>query len=216
MITKKIVHVSDTHFAHQYINIPDGDLLIHTGDALRYGSLQELVQFSKWMNSLPHQHKIYIPGNHDKICEQDTNLAKSELGPNIHFLINEGIELFGKKIWGSPITPWFNNWSFMRYRGSDIAEIWQKIPEDTDILLTHGPPKGILDEVFVGRDRNAGCEDLLERIQVVKPELHLFGHIHEGHGQLHTNGTSFYNSAIMDDWYRPVNSAHVIEIVTEE
>lgn len=207
----KIVHLSDTHFAHQFIEIPDGDILIHTGDALGRGSLQELGQFARWMQALPHKHKIYVPGNHDEVVEKMTPLARETLGPDITMLINESVTIEGQHIWGSPYTPFFNNWSFMRYRGPLIAEIWELIPDDVDILLTHGPPHGILDEVPTGMDKNVGCEELRKRLKTIKPKLHLFGHIHEGYGHQRIDGIDFYNSAIQGEFYEPLRAAQIID-----
>jgi Icc-related predicted phosphoesterase len=112
--------------------------------------------------------------------------------------------VLGLKIYGSPITPRFYNWAFMADRGNDIAGWWAAIPDDTDILVTHGPPHGIGDLV---RGRHTGCLELLKRVHEVKPTLHVFGHIHEGYGiyQSEEMETIFANAAHMDGDYSPVN-----------
>lgn len=210
-MTLKIVHLSDTHFAHEYTRVPEGDILIHTGDALSKGSMQELSQFARWMQSLSHKYKIYVPGNHDEVVEKRPDDARAVLGPEIITLINESVEIEGQIIWGSPYTPFFNNWSFMKYRGPMMEEVWEQMPDKVDILLTHGPPWGILDQVPTGMMPNVGCEDLRKRVLEVKPRIHLFGHIHEGYGMTNVDRISFYNSSIQGDIYEPLRDPQVIE-----
>ena len=214
MTTKKIVHLSDTHFGHQFISVPDGDVLVHSGDALWRGEHRELIMFAQWFKALPHPIKIFVPGNHDRIFEDHQLLARQEMGDSVHVLINQEMNLFGKKVWGSPYTPMFNNWSFMRYRGPLIKDVWDMIPADTDILITHGPPHGILDHVPY-TNSNAGCEELMLKFKNkdIKPEIHMFGHIHESYGQLHQDGVSYYNSALMAGASGVFRPAQVIDLV---
>jgi Icc-related predicted phosphoesterase len=205
----KIVCLSDTHAAHNRIQVPDGDILLHAGDVSRRGLEHEIIEFNEWLGTLPHKHKIMIAGNHDFMFEKYPKPAR-KLITNAIYLEDEGIEIEGLSIWGSPITPWFYNWAFNRHRGAAIRKFWDMIPAKTDILITHGPPLGILDQT--DRGEAAGCEDLLEAVHRIKPKLHLFGHIHEGYGMKEIDGTTFINASIMDIEYRPVNKAVVFEI----
>jgi Icc-related predicted phosphoesterase len=206
----KIVCISDTHTLHKNMKIPDGDLLIHAGDVSSRGKLEEIIQFNDWLGTLPHRHKVMIAGNHDFYFESNSPHAKS-LITNAVYLNDSGIEIEGFKIWGSPVQPWFYDWAFNRQRGEDIRKHWELIPTDTDILITHGPPYGILDET--ARGELVGCADLLEVIQQrVKPRLHVFGHIHEGYGKTTIGETLFVNPSMVNLQYRPVNQAIVVEL----
>jgi Icc-related predicted phosphoesterase len=204
-----IVCISDTHGAHESISIPDGDLLIHAGDVSKRGKEEEIIQFNQWLGTLPHKHKIIIAGNHDFYFEKQPLIAKS-LITNAIYLNDEGIELAGFKIWGSPITPWFYDWAFNRFRGADIRKHWSLIPDDIDLLITHGPPFGILDKTI--QNKNVGCEDLWEVIERIQPKLHVFGHIHEANGIRQTESTLFVNASIMDFHYKPVNQAIELDL----
>jgi Icc-related predicted phosphoesterase len=207
----KIVCISDTHTLHKNMKIPDGDLLIHAGDVSSRGKLEEIIQFNDWLGTLPHRHKVMIAGNHDFYFESNPLHAKS-LITNAVYLNDSGIEIEGFKIWGSPIQPWFYDWAFNRQRGEDIRKHWELIPTDTDILITHGPPYGILDET--ARGELVGCTDLLEVVQQrVKPRLHVFGHIHEGYGKTTIGETLFVNPSMVNLQYRPVNQAIVVELI---
>ena len=205
----KIVCISDTHSGHNKFEIPDGDILIHAGDISSRGKPEQIKKFNNWLGRLPHQYKIMIAGNHDFLFENEPDIA-AEMITNAIYLNDSGIEIEGVKFWGSPITPWFLDWAFNRYRGEDIQQHWDKIPLDTDILITHGPPYGILDKTVYGQA--VGCENLLEIVQKVQPKLHIFGHIHEAYGKKKLKGTTFINASLMDENYNPVHKAHVIEI----
>src|SRR5690606_9104680 len=110
--------------------------------------------------------------------------------------------------WGSPITPYFHNWAFNRKRGAKIKAHWDLIPDDTDILITHGPPFGILDETVYSK--RTGCEELLLRVYQVQPKYHIFGHIHEDYGMLAKRETTFVNASVLDDRYELVNDAMIL------
>lgn len=205
----KIVLLSDTHCTHQYLEVPAGDLLIHAGDFSLRGREAETQDFLDWFSSQPHPHKVFISGNHDFMAEKVPALFRSMLPTNVHYLEDSGVEIEGIRIWGSPITPWFYNWAFNRLRGDEINQYWQKIPENTDILITHGPPFGILD-LTDGGDA-VGCEDLMARIEEIKPKLHVFGHIHEAYGQLQKGETLFVNASCVNLRYNPVNDPIVLD-----
>jgi Icc-related predicted phosphoesterase len=203
----KVVAISDTHNHLGSISVPDGDILVHAGDATVRGSESEWAIFNEALGNLPHKHKFVIPGNHDWICQRDTDLARALL-TNATFLVDELVEEQGIRIYGSPWQPTFHNWAFNMHRGAKIKAIWDKIPENLDILITHGPPHGILDEVGRGYFdiiEHVGCEELMKAITNLKPKFHVFGHIHEGHGSMKVDDTTFINASIMDINYKPVN-----------
>lgn len=195
--------LSDTHSQHGHFTLRGGDLLIHAGDCTGNGSDSAIQQFINWMELQPYTHKVLIPGNHDWGFEKNFAYWKDECDRrNIHLLNDSGTTIEGISIWGSPITPWFHSWAFNRHRGSDIEKHWSIIPEETEILVTHGPPQGILDMTFGGDF--AGCDDLLAKILKTNVKLHVFGHIHEGRGTLYKHGKTFVNASSLDARYRPV------------
>ena len=207
----RIVLISDTHGFHDRIpQIPDGDILIHAGDVTRKGRLAELADIDLFFKSLPHQHKILIAGNHD-FCFENSRERSTVMLPSVLYLQDSGAQIMGLKIYGSPWQPRFFDWAFNVDRGAQLAAIWAKIPDDTDILVTHGPPLGIGDMVKSNKF-HAGCEDLLSRVSLIKPKLHLFGHIHEGYGVFAQGGTTFVNASICDEAYQPINEAVVIDL----
>lgn len=202
----KIVCISDTHNEEMMEQVPDGDILIHAGDATRLGSLQEVAIFAQWWGFLPHKHKIFIPGNHDFLYEGARSIADTF----VRSLQDELMEIEGLKIYGSPWQPEFFDWAFNLPRGEPLRRVWSRIPDDVDILITHGPPFGILDANMSGEP--VGCEDLLARVKEVKPRLHIFGHIHEGYGQRTVGRTTFINASICDEDYVASRKPFVIEL----
>lgn len=205
--------LSDTHGQHQSLDLPSGDVLVHCGDFSRTGNYEDHYLFSKWMGEQDFKHKICVPGNHDRYSEQQTGVSKILFKDHgVILLIDEEIEIEGKRFYGSPYTPTFGRWYWMRDRGRSIGKFWDGIPNDLDLLITHGPPHGVLD--YVPDDRiSVGCEELLKAIKEKKPDIHVFGHIHEHGGQnLFEYNTHFYNAAICDENYEATNKIQVIEI----
>lgn len=204
----KIVCISDTH--QRFPVVPDGDVLVHAGDWTWEGEARAVRQFYDWILSLPHKHKVIITGNHDIGIEDNTAPKPPK---EIHYLENSGVVIDGVKFYGSPITPTFGNWAFMRDRGDEITKYWNMIPNDTDVLITHGPPQGILDKTPARWGSiNAGCYDLLQAVKRVKPKLMVFGHIHHGYGVLEQDGTTFVNASICDEEYDAVNQPVCFEL----
>jgi Icc-related predicted phosphoesterase len=122
---------------------------------------------------------------------------------NIYYLNDSGIELEGIKFWGSPVQPEFFNWAFNKRRGHEIKRHWDMIPNDIDVLITHGGPQNILDAN--ANNQNCGCRDLLEAVMAIQPKVHCFGHIHESYGIEEVNDTTFINASIMNGKYESVN-----------
>lgn len=210
----RVVAISDTHMYHERITLPEGDLLVHAGDSTRRGELDDLEAFLTWLRDQPHRHKVLIAGNHDFCFETEKKRKKAralvEKMGNIIYLQDREVTVEGYKVWGSPWQPWFYNWAFNLSRGPSLAKKWALIPADTDILVTHGPPKGILDRT--DRGEQVGCEELRARVEVIQPKLHIFGHIHEGYGQEGDGHTIFVNAASCDERYRPINSPIVVDL----
>ena len=214
----KIVAISDTHGKHKNLTLPKGDVLIHAGDVSSLGKESEIKDFLNWFSKTAFTYKILIAGNHDFYFEKIGDNAKvlEELIPaNVMYLNDSGVEIenLGKaslRIWGSPIQPWFYNWAFNRFRGEDIKSHWDKIPQNTDMLITHGPAYGILDKTT--RNESVGCEDLLEKVKEVKPKFHICGHIHEAYGYIKHSGTEFINASVLDENYNLKNKPVVFEI----
>lgn len=208
----RILFLSDTHGQHRKLkDLPKADLIIHGGDLTRMGKDHEAEDFMRWFSALDYPHKIFIAGNHDFFFEGETPKSITRfLGPNTYYLYNSFVEIGGIKVYGSPYTPTFFNWAFNLDRGKDIAEVWNKIPNDTDILVTHGPPYGILDHVGMGI--NVGCEELIKKVNFIKPRYHLFGHIHESFGIKQTGVTTFINGSILDEQYMLTNPPVVFDV----
>ena len=206
-----IACLSDTHSLHHRIpSIPDADILIHAGDISKYGDESQVVDFLHWFSALPHKHKIFIAGNHDFFFENKREVfIRTVIPDNVIYLNDSGCEINGIRIWGSPVTPEFMNWAFNRKRGTEIQQHWNKIPENTDILITHGPPAGILDTTT--NFQKTGCEDLLNTVLKIRPAFHIFGHIHEAHGIITQASTTFVNAAILDEKYRIKNKPIMID-----
>ena len=207
----KVIAISDTHGYHDQLSLPSGDVLIHAGDVSSRGSKQEVQDFLQWFSDLNYEHKIFIAGNHDFFFERaDSDMITSIIPDNVIYLNDSGISIGGLNIWGSPVTPWFFNWAFNRHRGADIKKHWKLIPQNTDILITHGPVYGVLDRTIHGQ--RVGCEVLKDAIDVIKPKVHICGHIHESYGQVQTMDTLYINASVLDVQYRLVNDAVLFEI----
>lgn len=201
----RILCLSDTHSLHDQVSVPAGDLLIHAGDHCNHGNSGEVKRFDRWLGTLPHPHKLIIAGNHDVPWYRQPGYARLWLH-HAQYLQDSGTEVLGFKVWGSPWQPDFSHWAFYQERNSTrLAYIWEKIPDDTQILVTHVPPAGIMD--LMTADGPSGCAQLLARIGQLKHlKLHVFGHVHGGYGRLERAGTTFVNAAICNESYQPVNS----------
>ncbi len=211
---KKIWHIGDTHSYHYLLDIPkDIDIVIHSGDFSNfydiYKNEPEARDFLVWFGNLPIKNKVLIAGNHDAFCfHRKAQLKELCDYYKIVYLENDFTIIDGIKIWGSPNTPSFGNWYFMKDR-SKLDAIWKNIPEDTDIVVVHGPPKGILDFSY-RRDgvlEFCGCKALRNHIlERVKPKLFLSGHIHNyediinaGVCKLSAYNTIFSNGSVVTD-----------------
>src|ERR1035437_7778511 len=189
-----IVCMSDTPELHRELDVPHGDILIHAGDLTMFSkSASAILDFNEWLGDLPHRWKILIPGNHEFFLEGDP--SRRRLISNATVLINEGVEVAGLKIWGSPVTPLYGG-AFGLSSPADRTRLYAENPEDVDILVTHGPPYGILDQ-SPGTLHHTGCPQLLEAVTRLKPGLHVFGHEHGAHGLVSIDDTLLVNAALL-------------------
>lgn len=196
----KILHLSDTHGCHRRLqDLPEADVVVHSGDFCMVGSEAEAIDFLNWLCDLPYSHKIFICGNHDD-CLYEANIHG--LDPNVHYLCNSGVEIDWVKFYGVPM---FMSDCVTDRQAKNIA----KIPGDTDVLVTHSPAYGILDF-----DDNTyyGDEQLLAKIMEIQPRLHLYGHIHAQHGITTEHGIIFSNGALMNADYTNLSEPNVLEI----
>lgn len=215
----KLCVISDTHEKHNKIDIPECDILIHCGDFSMMGDKFKILAFLNWFSSQPARYHIYIAGNHDISYEKDLDFKNRMIKKfDLIYLEHEPKEIEGLKFFGSPYSPEFFNWSFSYERGSlDATKLWNQIPRDTDILITHGPPKNILDRCKYNsppHPQNAGCEILRHRIEDLNLKYVLFGHIHEGRGMDYytLSPTVFVNASSCDLRYRPIKDPVILEV----
>ncbi len=187
----RIIQISDTHSKHHLLkNLPESDVLIHCGDFSDNGTEDEVLDFLNWFIELPHPHKIFVTGNHD-LCLWDADNIE-DLPENVHFLQDRGVAIDGVNFFGIA----YNHPSAI-------------IPEGTDVVVTHEPPMGILDETM---GMNWGSAGTHKRVTEVKPKLHLFGHAHEAHGMISKKGITFSNGSLLNDLGDIVYSPAVFEI----
>lgn len=208
----KIWHISDTHTYHHLLTVPEGiDMVIHSGDCSNprdpYTNEPQVRDFLTWYHSLDIKYKIYVAGNHDTSIERGLVDKQTFKDLGIIYLENEEVVIEGIKIWGSPNTPTFGNWAFMKARDK-INRVWEHIPEDTDIVVVHGPPKGIMDLSYSRENvlEFCGCSALKKRILKLEPKLFLSGHIHNcediinaGVLKLSDYKTVFSNGSVVTD-----------------
>jgi Icc-related predicted phosphoesterase len=209
--------ISDTHTKHKHItgDLKGGDLLIHAGDFMNSGyNPIEAMEFFKWFDEIDnYDFKVLIAGNHDRWMEDKTEEAKGILTgyKTIEYLEDDWMTVGDSdphdpnvktaKIYGSPWQPEFYNWAFnLQRNGEELKSKWDMIHEDTDILITHGPPYGYLD-IPGGQSIRVGCEMLRHRVDEIKPKIHVFGHIHGSYGHYYNGHTHFFNASVLDERY---------------
>jgi hypothetical protein len=211
----KVTLISDTHNKHKHIHnnslgdLPGGDLLIHAGDISSMGYEHEITEFAKWFDGLEYTHKIFIAGNHDWGFQTKPEKIKGNLSgyKTIEYIQDETITIQDGdgpsiNIYGSPWQPEFYNWAFnLPTKGPELFSKWEAIPETTDILVTHGPAYGFLDDVEGRRGEHLGCELLTDRIKLIKPKIHVCGHIHTGYGHYFDGHTHFFNASLLNERY---------------
>lgn len=214
----KALVISDTHGLHkrweELFPIPnDIDLIIHGGDLTNVGTIKNFEEFLGWFNGLPVEHKVMIAGNHDLGLDNHNRYLILEMinETDIHYLEDSGVEIEGIKFWGSPVTPPFMDWGFMR-EPNRIVKHWEAIPDDSDVIITHCPARGILDYVSYRNKGSVGCPHLLDTIHTIKPKYHISGHIHEMYGINEVEGVKHVGASILDNRYHPARAGHIIEL----
>jgi Icc-related predicted phosphoesterase len=231
----KITLISDTHQKHnqlsttkslrkmdQPLDLPGGDILIHAGDFMSSGYNQmEAVMFFQWFDEINnYDTKVLIAGNHDRWIQDENEEARrliSDFYPTIEYLQDEGMGLYDMdedysiKLYGSPWQPEFCNWAFNLPRnGEEMKARWDAIPDNTDILVTHGPPFGYLD-IPGGQSIRVGCEMLRHRVDTIRPKIHVFGHIHGSWGHYFNGHTHFFNASVLDERYSYAHAPFTFE-----
>jgi Icc-related predicted phosphoesterase len=213
----KITFISDTHGKHQSMtdDLVGGPMIIHAGDISNTGTVGQINQFLEWFAELPYMHKVFIAGNHDFGFEKVRKSYEPGIviPDGVTYLQDQSVMIEGIKIYGSPWQPRFYDWAFNLNRGEEIAKYWNMIPDDTDILVTHGPPFSVLDRT--NRGDVVGCEDLYMRVKNVNPKIHVFGHIHEGYGVREIGDTIFINASSLDARYQYRNNPIILEYEKE-
>ncbi len=224
--------ISDTHTLHDKLSIPEVDVLVHSGDWSFKGTKDETEAFAKWLDKQPAKYIVVVPGNHEVEFEKCLNAPESSINwikdhcPRAHLLIHESLSLEGFKLFGSPWTPYFFNWAWNAGRTITeaahtfkpfIGDLWQAIPMDTDILITHGPAYNTLDHItdrhgLPGDTEQVGCDELRKRILLLPNlKVHTFGHLHLKGGQvLDQNGIKYINASVCDDRYRLHDNRKII------
>lgn len=227
----KIATISDTHWKYNEIEVPECDILLHAGDVSGRGRDEEITDFLDWYAAQPAEYKILIAGNHDfgfekkpewctAECKKRGIIYLNDSGIYINHQEEDGGEATTIHIWGSPVQPAFCDWAFNRartvessldhfdnqdYGKEPIENHWNLIPKDVDIIVTHGPVYGTLDQCSHGE--RVGCKLLAEKVLEIKPKLHVFGHIHEARG-VHVdnaNGITYVNTSSLNLNYYPWN-----------
>ena len=203
----KILLISDTHRRHEELELEEADMIIHCGD---YSSAEmSFFYFLKWFNELDYKYKIFISGNHDQKAAKlgaDKIKKLSSLFGDAIYLEDESIEIEGFKIYGSPWTPSFGPWEFMKGE-TGLKPIWEKIPSDTQILITHGPQHGVLDKVKdFGKYKHVGSRTLSNKMAELKEiKYHFFGHIHGETGVIEADEFKNYvsiNASSLYEYYQ--------------
>jgi len=217
--------------------MPEGDVLVHTGDFCGHGALKEVERFTKWLAKQDYKRKIIVAGNHEVCMSPEHEHSKwgMDYVPRfpmeaIKLIENAGgiylqdsstvVEMGGEsvKFYGAPWQPIIRGvmreWGFNTRTRAQAQEKWDLIESDTDVLLTHGPPLDILDYADHPHNKGSlGCPDLLEAVKRIKPKVHVFGHIHGSHGQVNIEDTCFINAAICTEQYKPLNRPIVFDII---
>lgn len=214
----KFTCISDTHTYHKKVIIEPTDVLIYAGDYSSIGRIHEVKHFFEWLSKQPATHKIFIDGNHDALSADNPTLFHEMLKeyPNITYLFHSMVEIEGIKIYGYPTTPTFGDWWHMADRGSiNMKTDLHRIPganesDAIDILVSHGPPFGILDRTV--RGEHVGSSDLLEELERIKPKVVICGHLHEESGTKEVNGILYVNAAILDEHYQVKNKPKILHL----
>ena len=206
----KIIVVSDTHGQHDKLGTLSGDVLIHCGDMFNLGDEDQkhLRRIDAWFGRQDFELIICTGGNHDFVLEA---ALRSNAAPfdNAIYLQDQRHTHDGVVFYGAPWTPFLSTHAFYA-SDTDLYDRWSRIPEDTDVLVTHTPPFSILDQS--SRGMVLGCKHLANAIERVTPTIHCFGHVHAGAGLLDTGTTVFVNASSVNSDLDLIQEPVVVEI----
>jgi len=206
----RICAVSDLHNQYYQVEIPECDVLLVAGDISYFSrSIDHFVIFNDWIGTLPCSNKLVIAGNHDEHLQKMGKDKAKEMLSNCTYLEDEEIVIDGFKFYGSPWQLWFHNWAFNVKGEDNLKENWDMIPNDTDVLITHSPPHGILD--YIMTNHCIGSEALTERVFDVQPKLHVFGHAHLPGGRNVVHGNTLFCNVSVGD--KSVKNPTLIDII---
>jgi Icc-related predicted phosphoesterase len=222
----KIACISDTHCQLEKVEVPPCDIIVHTGDLTYKGEIPEITTELDKLKEKKEQsgaRAVFLtPGNHDWGFQYHPQMFKDICSSKgITLLNHELVEFEGLKIFGSPYQPFFCDWAFNVDRGEPLARLWAQIPNDVQILLTHGPAHMILDKIpdkyvkpgSINKTVNVGCEALKRRLEHLRElKLHVCGHIHDSYGQVQVYGVKHINASICTEKYKPTNKAILVDI----
>lgn len=200
-----ILHLSDTHGQHKNLkSLPEADVIVHSGDFTFAGSEEEAYDFMNWFCNLPYKHKIFIAGNHD-MCMYGADHIDG-LSRNVHYLYNNSVVIDGIKFYGIPM--------FMEDCMDGNLDVFiNNIPDDTDVLITHMPPKGTYDLANYGKGpEHRGNATLAELLKKLHPTCHLFGHEHDAYGKTIKENVIYSNACVVDSRYNLINNPTIINI----
>lgn len=200
-----ILHLSDTHGQHKNLkSLPEADIIVHSGDFTFAGSEEEAYDFMNWFCNLPYKHKIFIAGNHD-MCMYGADHIDG-LSRNVHYLYNSSVVIDGIKFYGIPM--------FMEDCMDGNLDVFiNNIPDDTDVLITHMPPKGTCDLANYGKGpEHRGNATLAELLKKLHPTCHLFGHEHDAYGKTIKENVIYSNACVVDSRYNLINNPTIINI----
>lgn len=200
-----ILHLSDTHGQHKNLkSLPEADVIVHSGDFTFAGSEEEAYDFMNWFCNLPYKHKIFIAGNHD-MCMYGADHVDG-LSRNVHYLYNNSVVIDGIKFYGIPM--------FMEDCMDGNLDVFiNNIPDDTDVLITHMPPKGTCDLANYGKGpEHRGNATLAELLKKLHPTCHLFGHEHDAYGKTIKENVIYSNACVVDSRYNLINNPTIINI----
>lgn len=200
-----ILHLSDTHGQHKNLkSLPEADVIVHSGDFTFAGSEEEAYDFMNWFCNLPYKHKIFIACNHD-MCMYGADHIDG-LSRNVHYLYNNSVVIDGIKFYGIPM--------FMEDCMDGNLDVFiNNIPDDTDVLITHMPPKGTCDLANYGKGpEHRGNATLAELLKKLHPTCHLFGHEHDAYGKTIKENVIYSNACVVDSRYNLINNPTIINI----
>ena len=205
----KLIVLSDNHTNYDF-ETPEGDVLIHCGDFTDTGKPSEIEKFRDYLKEQPHRHKLFIFGNHEKVDREVKYwIDYLEDGTGATCIHEKLVCINGINFFGSSYTPKFMNWAFMQTDGTR-KRYWENMVEDMDVLVTHGPPRGIMDKIESGIE--IGCEYLRKFVDRVKPKYHFFGHNHAGAGIQTNSDTLFINAALLTEHYQKFRPPIVVNL----